>query len=132
MKTVAACNAGNCTVIETLQATNETYAVCGVPTRDQSATLIGVVASLGALALIMVIMRLVDRAISSITQLGWDDLLIGLSGVCSRYFVFPAQIHTDDPFFTAHVSRDERASRCSRESWVWNRHMGYEARQYHH
>ncbi|KAL5382561.1 hypothetical protein DPSP01_006401 [Paraphaeosphaeria sporulosa] len=43
----------------------------------------GVVASLGFLALLMVMMRLADRAISSVTRLGWDDFLIGLSGFSS-------------------------------------------------
>ncbi|KAH3947468.1 hypothetical protein HBH98_190910 [Parastagonospora nodorum] len=80
MNTAAACNAANCTVVQMLQATNETYAACGVPTRDQSATLMGVTASFGSLALLMVILRLSDRAISAQAQLGWDDLLIGLSG----------------------------------------------------
>ncbi|KAF9733482.1 CFEM domain-containing protein [Paraphaeosphaeria minitans] len=83
MQATEACNAANCTVVETLQATNATYSTCGVAIRDQSATLKGVVASLGFLALAMVFMRLADRAISSITQLGWDDLLIGLSGLIS-------------------------------------------------
>jgi hypothetical protein len=64
-----------------LQATNQTYAACGVPIRDQTATLMGVTASIGSLALLMVILRLADRAISAHAQLGWDDLLIGLSGV---------------------------------------------------
>lgn len=81
MTSAASCNSANCTVIEVLKATNETYAACGVPTRDQSATLLGVVASIGSLALVMVIMRLLDRAISAQAQLGLDDLLIGLSGV---------------------------------------------------
>lgn len=31
--------------------------------------------------MLMVAMRLIDRAISAQAQLGWDDLLIGLSGV---------------------------------------------------
>lgn len=77
----AACNAGNCSVVSMLQATNETYAACGIPIRDQTKNLIGPVASLGALALMMVVMRIADRAISAQAQLGWDDLLIGLSGV---------------------------------------------------
>lgn len=81
MTTFAACNAGNCSVISMLQATNETYAACGIPIRDKTKTLIGPVASIGALALLMVAMRLLDRAISAQAQLGWDDLLIGLSGV---------------------------------------------------
>ena len=81
MTTFAACNAGNCSVVSMLQATNETYAACGIPIRDKTKTLIGPVASIGALALLMVAMRLLDRAISAQAQLGWDDLLIGLSGV---------------------------------------------------
>jgi hypothetical protein len=64
-----------------LQATNETYAACGIPVRDKTKSLIGPVASIGSLALVMVILRLVDRAVSAQAQLGWDDLLIGLSGV---------------------------------------------------
>lgn len=84
MNTAAACNANNCTVVEVLQATNETYAACGVPIRDQSATLLGVTASIGGLALLMVMLRLADRGLSAHAQLGWDDLLIGLSGVCSE------------------------------------------------
>jgi hypothetical protein len=81
MTAAAACNSANCTVVEVLQATNETYAACGIPIRDQSATLMAVAASIGSLALLMVILRITDRAISAQAQLGWDDLLIGLSGV---------------------------------------------------
>jgi hypothetical protein len=81
MNTAAACNAANCTVVEVLQATNDTFAACGIPIRDQSPELMGVVASLGSLALLMVALRLADRALSNQAQLGWDDLLIGLSGV---------------------------------------------------
>lgn len=81
MVAAAACNAANCSVVSVLQATNETYAACGVPVRDQSATLMGVTASLGSLALLMVILRLADRTLSAQAQLGLDDLLIGLSGV---------------------------------------------------
>ena len=81
MTTLAVCNAGNCSVVSMLQATNETYAACGIPIRDQTKTLIGPVASIGALALLMVSMRLIDRFVSAQAQLGWDDLLIGLSGV---------------------------------------------------
>jgi len=84
-----ACNSANCSVIEMLQSTNETYAACGTPIRDQTYTLIGVVASVGSLALLMVIMRLIDRAISAHVNLGWDDLLIGLSGVCDGFLVLP-------------------------------------------
>ncbi|KAJ8115896.1 hypothetical protein OPT61_g2565 [Boeremia exigua] len=83
MTAFAACNAASCSVVSTLQATNETYAVCGIPIRDQTKTLMGPVASIGALALLMVAMRLIDRAVSAKVYLGWDDLLIGLSGLAS-------------------------------------------------
>lgn len=81
MTAAAGCNAANCTVIEVLSATNETYAACGVPIRNQTPTLMGVTATFGALALIMVVMRLVDRFVSAQARLGMDDLFIGLSGV---------------------------------------------------
>jgi hypothetical protein len=83
MAAAGACNAANCTVIELLQSTNETYSACGIPVRDQSATLMGMVASFGSLALLMAALRVADRAISAHAQLGWDDLLISLSGVSS-------------------------------------------------
>lgn len=79
------CTMANCSVVEMLRATNETYAACGIPVRDQSRTLMAVVASIGTLALLMVIMRLVDRTISRNVKPGWDDLLIGLSGVRSFF-----------------------------------------------
>jgi hypothetical protein len=47
--------------------------------------MIGVTASFGALAFLMVVLRLVDRTISQQAQLGWDDLLIGLSGLMSLF-----------------------------------------------
>jgi hypothetical protein len=83
MAAAGACNAANCTVVEMLRSTNETYAACGIPVRDQSATLMGVVASFGGLALLMVALRVADRSISAHAELGWDDFLIGLSGVCN-------------------------------------------------
>ncbi|KAF1918987.1 hypothetical protein BDU57DRAFT_490848 [Ampelomyces quisqualis] len=83
MKTAAACNAANCSAVEVLQATSETYAACGVPVRDQRATLMGVTASFGCLALLMVILRLLYRGFSTHKHLGWDDLLIGLTGIVS-------------------------------------------------
>ncbi|KAF2111240.1 hypothetical protein BDV96DRAFT_189420 [Lophiotrema nucula] len=79
--TAAGCNALNCTVVETLSATNETRAACGIPIRSQQTTMIAVTAAFGALAVVMVSLRLVDRGISTAAKLGWDDLLIGLAGV---------------------------------------------------
>jgi hypothetical protein len=91
MTAAAACNSANCTVVEVLHATNQTYAACGIPIRDQSATLLAVTASIGSLALLMVILRIADRAISAQAQLGWDDLLIGLSGVRNIFNSRPTQ-----------------------------------------
>lgn len=64
-----------------LSATNQTYAACGIPIRDESETMIAVTASIGALAVLMVVLRLTDRFFSAKAKLGLDDLLIGLSGV---------------------------------------------------
>lgn len=81
MTNIASCDSGSCSVVSMLQATNETYVACGIPIRDKTKTLIGLVASIGALALLMVSMGLIDHFVSAQAQLGWDDLLIGLSGV---------------------------------------------------
>jgi hypothetical protein len=89
---VATCNAANCTVVASLSATVETYAECGIPIRDKSGTMIGVTASVGALAILMVFLRLVDRFFSSYARLGWDDLLIGLLGVASLFQNVPVVI----------------------------------------
>jgi hypothetical protein len=128
MATAAGCNAGNCTVVDMLKATNETYAACGVPIRDKTNSLIGPVASVGSLALIMVVLRLIDRAVSAQAQLGLDDLLIGLSGVCtpqSFVTILPHQpVNTlrtvaDRTWFTVYVPRDERASHHCRYPGLW-------------
>jgi hypothetical protein len=97
MAAAGACNAANCTVIELLQSTNETYSACGIPVRDQSATLMGMVASFGSLALLMAALRVADRAISAHAQLGWDDLLISLSGVCNNILTLACVVkYADD------------------------------------
>lgn len=79
--TVAACNAQDCSVVEVLSATNATYAACGLPIGDQSKTLRGISLSFGIAATLMIIMRLAYRTFSSKVRLGWDDLLIAMSGV---------------------------------------------------
>lgn len=60
MTASGACNAANSSVVAMLQSTNETYAACGIPVRDRTDTLMGVAASIGSLALLMVVLRLVD------------------------------------------------------------------------
>ncbi|KAI4936724.1 uncharacterized protein J4E92_001448 [Alternaria infectoria] len=81
----ANCNAESCTVTASLSATNETYAACGIPIRDESETMIAVTTSIGALAVTMVILRLTDRFVSAKAKLGLDDLLIGLAGLASLF-----------------------------------------------
>jgi hypothetical protein len=78
---LADCNAVNCTMVASLSATNETYTSCGIRIRDESETMIAVTASIGALAVLMVVVRLTDRFLSVHVKLGLDDLLIGLAGV---------------------------------------------------
>ncbi|KAF1849095.1 uncharacterized protein K460DRAFT_304888 [Cucurbitaria berberidis CBS 394.84] len=89
---LAGCNALNCTVVESLRATNETNVACGIPIRDDSKTMIAVTASIGALAVLMVTMRLAHRLISAQAELGWDDLLIGLAGVASLFQNVPVVV----------------------------------------
>lgn len=121
-----------CSVVELLQSTNETYNTCGIPVRDQSATLIGVVASIGSLALIMVIMRLVDRAVSAQARLGWDDLLIGLSGVCHNLPTFTTyQTISDTYCFLGLVYRNECACYRGSALRVRERYVGDSTRPYH-
>jgi hypothetical protein len=77
----ATCSSTNCTVVDTLQSTNMSRAACGIPIRDNSQAMIGMTASFGSLALLMVLLRLINRGLSHNRTIGWDDLLIGLSGV---------------------------------------------------
>lgn len=79
--TLSTCVSSSCTVVEYLQSTNASRAACGIPVRDNTPVMIAMTASFGTLAMVMVIMRLVNRGFSRDRKLGWDDLLIGLSGV---------------------------------------------------
>ncbi|KFY28609.1 hypothetical protein V493_02837, partial [Pseudogymnoascus sp. VKM F-4281 (FW-2241)] len=89
INTVAACNAGNCTVIENLQSTNQTYAACGVPIRSKGSMVVATVVAFGSISWSMVILRLIDRAFSVQTKLGWDDYLVGLAGLSSIAMTIP-------------------------------------------
>jgi hypothetical protein len=96
----ATCNAANCSVVASLSAINETNASCGIPVRDESGTMIAVTASVGALAFVMVLMRLVDRFYSSSAKLGWDDLLIALSGIASLFQNVPVVVGKPDLLYS--------------------------------
>ncbi|KAH6892391.1 hypothetical protein B0T10DRAFT_559979 [Thelonectria olida] len=70
------CQAMNCTVKEILTSTNATVNACGVPPNDASATVIGIPASFGSLALLLVIIRVWGRIAVTKVNLDWDDYLI--------------------------------------------------------
>jgi hypothetical protein len=107
-----------------LQSTNETYSVCGIVVRDQSATLMGMVASFGSLALLMAALRVIDRAISAHVQLGWDDLLISLSGVCNNIFTLARLVkYADDQQLLGRVYWNECASHRSCYFGFWKGHV---------
>ncbi|KAL5376671.1 hypothetical protein DPSP01_010341 [Paraphaeosphaeria sporulosa] len=86
------CISSTCTVIESLQSTNTSRAACGIPVRDATPVMIGMTASFGSLAMVMVIMRLVNRGLSRDRTLGWDDLMIGASGLCSFFQNVPVYV----------------------------------------
>ncbi|KAF2635514.1 hypothetical protein P280DRAFT_193568 [Massarina eburnea CBS 473.64] len=112
---VAGCNALNCTVVQTMSAMNETYAACGIPVHSQSAEMIGVTAAFGGLAVIMVVIRLMDRGISSAAKLGWDDLLIGASGVRERETHLP---NHRNAYADSSLNRSHRSSKTCQSSSV--------------
>lgn len=99
LATVAGCNNQFCSVVEVLSATNATYAACGFPIGDQSHALRGISLSFGIAATIMIATRLVYRTFSSKVQLGWDDLLIAVSGVSNTsWFLRLLTGHTNPKF----------------------------------
>ncbi|KFY79316.1 hypothetical protein V499_01696 [Pseudogymnoascus sp. VKM F-103] len=100
INTVAACNAGNCTVVENLQSTNQTYAACGVPIRSQGTTITGLAGSFGVMAWVMVVLRLIHRHFSTQAKLGWDDYLVGLAGLSSMAMTIPALLAVKEGFGT--------------------------------
>lgn len=59
-----------------LASTNATLAACGVAPGDQSATIIGIPASFGSLAILLVLIRVFGRLWITKVDLDWDDYLI--------------------------------------------------------
>ncbi|KAF1813769.1 hypothetical protein P152DRAFT_291702 [Eremomyces bilateralis CBS 781.70] len=90
MEAAAGCQAQGCTVKETLTSTRATMAACGVKPRDQSDIVIAIPASFGSVAILMILVRLVDRLWVRKISLGWDDhlvviamiLALPLNGLC--------------------------------------------------
>lgn len=62
-------------------STNATLAACGVPPGDQSATIVGIPASFGSLAILLVLIRIFGRLWITKVDLDWDDYLIVLAVV---------------------------------------------------
>lgn len=58
---------------------------CGVPPGDQTGPMIGIPASFGSVALVLIALRVVDRAVFRQHTLGWDDYLVIVAGVSRHY-----------------------------------------------
>lgn len=54
---------------------------CQVPPGDQTGPMIGIPASFGTFALIIVAVRVFDRTMLRQDSLGWDDYLVVIAGV---------------------------------------------------
>lgn len=57
-------------------ATNATLSACGAPFGNQSPTVIGIPASFGSLAILLVVIRVLGRLYITKVDLDWDDYLI--------------------------------------------------------
>ena len=75
------CKSSARTDLGALAATNATLISCGVTPRDQSAKIIGIPASFGSLAIIMVVLRVIDRLLLRKVSLDWDDYLVMMAVV---------------------------------------------------
>ncbi|RSL59476.1 hypothetical protein CEP53_005761 [Fusarium sp. AF-6] len=85
---VQGCQAQNCTIKEILTSTNATLAACGVLPGDQSATIIGIPASFGSLAILLVLIRVFGRLWITKVDLDWDDYLIVLAVISASVLNF--------------------------------------------
>ncbi|RMJ16491.1 hypothetical protein CDV36_003783 [Fusarium kuroshium] len=85
---VQGCQAQSCTIKEILTSTNATLAACGVPPGDQSATIIGIPASFGSLAILLVLIRVFGRLWITKVDLDWDDYLIVLAVISASVLNF--------------------------------------------
>ncbi|RSL96757.1 hypothetical protein CEP52_011303 [Fusarium oligoseptatum] len=88
LATVQGCQAQSCTIKEILTSTNATLAACGVPPGDQSATIIGIPASFGSLAILLVLIRVFGRLWITKVDLDWDDYLIVLAVISASVLNF--------------------------------------------
>lgn len=57
-------------------ATNATQAACGIPQVDESVAVAAICSSFGGLAIIIVLIRVVERLWVNKTSLWWDDFLV--------------------------------------------------------
>jgi len=57
-------------------STNITLAACGVPNKDQSSIVYAIAGSFGTIAILMTILRIVDRVWINRISLGLDDIFI--------------------------------------------------------
>ncbi|KAK7427394.1 hypothetical protein QQZ08_006163 [Neonectria magnoliae] len=96
MAATQGCQAKSCTIKEILSvwplyflaSTNATLAACRVPPGDQSATIIGIPASFGPFAILLVLVRIFGRLWVTKIDLDWDDYLIVLAMIFASVLNF--------------------------------------------
>ncbi|PLB50889.1 hypothetical protein P170DRAFT_493031 [Aspergillus steynii IBT 23096] len=84
MTNAIGCFSLQCTPKDNLASTNATRAACGVPEESQADLTPGLAGGLGMMALIMVVLRLLQRTCIK-KSFGWDDGLILMALVMKKY-----------------------------------------------
>ncbi|KAI1109698.1 hypothetical protein F5Y14DRAFT_431649 [Nemania sp. NC0429] len=96
MGALQACESMTCTVKEILTATNATQTACGVPVGDVSGTLVGIASSFGPVAILLYLIRIIDRLWVSKVSLGLDDYFITFGvvlGSVLNFICYPLAQH---------------------------------------
>ncbi|KAI8625990.1 hypothetical protein F5Y19DRAFT_448593 [Xylariaceae sp. FL1651] len=96
MSTLETCESTTCTVKETLTSTNVIRSACGIPVEDISSTLIGIASSFGPLAILLYLLRIIDRLWVINVSLGLDDYFITFGvilGSALNFLLYPLAQH---------------------------------------
>lgn len=82
-----------CGLTRALAATNATLSACGAPFGNRSPIVIGIPASFGSLAILLVIIRVVGRLWITKVSLDWDDYLVVAGMVHTSPWEFVIEEH---------------------------------------
>ncbi|KAI0145192.1 hypothetical protein GGR57DRAFT_481055 [Xylariaceae sp. FL1272] len=96
MNALQICESTTCSVKEILTATNATLSACGIPVGDVSPTLIGIASSFGPFAILLYLLRIIDRLWVLKVPLGLDDYFITFGtilGSVLNFLVYPLTEH---------------------------------------